>query len=145
MGRQIDGSVQVNHELVLGRTGAAPQFADDPTSQDSVGPLEEQMALTDVGDRIVLSTYAAGEVLIRKDSRQIFAVTPFPFTKGSSVPEPFVDYDLGDRVYMRAILPPRVNVQNAAGTGPLGVRVFGMGVSIDDNGMERLGQLQLSP
>ena len=49
------------------------------------------------------------------------------------MPDPLVDYGLGDQVYLTAKYPPRIEISNQA------VRVFGMDITIDDEGNERLG------
>lgn len=151
LGRQIDGSVQVNYGLATGRAGTQPKYQDDLTSQQQYGPLEEMFSLGDVQDistqaggaatpQSVLWTYAAGEVALRAQSRQIFSFTPFPYYQEGRVPEPLVDYDIGDQVRLTAKHPPRVDVNN------LGVRVFGLNITIDDKtGAEKINALQITP
>jgi hypothetical protein len=55
------------------------------------------------------------------------------------VPEPFEDYDIGDLVHFSAKWGKRVNINNQLS------RVFGMTVSITDDGIEEISQLQLAP
>ena len=65
-------------------------------------------------------------------------MTPFNWFPESSVPEPFVEYDLGDQVRFVAKHAARVNVNQQ-------VRIFGISVSIDEEGNEKMGQVQLYP
>lgn len=156
--RQLDASTVVNFMQATGRPGTTPQYADtrdpafggwrigpngtldpSPNSQDEYGLFEEVVSLSDVGDVGVLGTYAAGEIYVRYRPRIVYSITPFPFSPGNSVPEPFVDYNVGDRVLLTAKLLPRLTIENQA------VRVFGISVTIDEEGNERLGALQTSP
>jgi hypothetical protein len=68
----------------------------------------------------------------------MFSFTPFPWTDGSSVPEPFVDYRIGDRVRLVAKHDPRIDVNT-------NVRIFGINVGISEEDNEALGQLQVYP
>lgn len=139
-GRQLDATSVVNYVNAQGRYGQGA--SDDPTSKNAYGLIEEQIALSDVVDPptgpSVLATYAAGEVVLRSQPRVIYTLQPFPYTIGGRVPEPFVDYGMGDRTYITAIKKPRINVANQ------GARIFAMSVGIDEEGNERLGPLQLN-
>jgi hypothetical protein len=145
LGRDTDTTAQLNYALVTGKAGNTPRYQDDLTSQSQIGILEEAINLSDVQDppdpaQSILWTYAAGEIAIRVNGRQSFSITPFPYNgQGSSVPEPFVDYGIGDQVRATLKHPPRLDVNNLA------VRLFGMQVNIDDNDTERLGALTIAP
>jgi hypothetical protein len=150
LGRQRDGTAVVNYHLSTGASGSIPKYKDDVDSQLEYGLLEEDAALSDVVDNVniasgnsprqsVLWTYSAAEIALRKSVPNVFSVTPFPYTRDGSVPEPFVDYKVGDRVQYTAIWKPRIEVKNQ------GVRVFGLNVNIDDLGNEKIGQLQFNP
>lgn len=138
-GRQIDGQTVVNYELALGPTSLTPQFYQDTASQDAYGPLDEVTTLSDVRSTNILLAYATVEVLVRKDPRIIYSMTPYPYTAKSSVPQPFVDYRLGDQVYFSARQGTRVSIDKQP------VRVFGMSLNIDEEGNERMDSLQLTP
>ena len=159
--RQYDASTVVNLMQVTGRSGSTPQYADThapfpgwpgdiaPDSQLEYGLIDELMNLPDVIDNNVLGAYAAGEIFVRYRPRVIYNLTPFSYAPGGmgyhhhtgaeGIPEPFEDYDVGDRVRLTALLPPRVAIQNQA------VRVFGISVNIDDNGNESISSLQTAP
>lgn len=139
LGRQIDGSTAINYMVASGRSGVVPRYDDEPAYQQQYGLLEEMASLSDVSDERVLQVYSAGEVFMRRNPRVVYSMTPFTYSEENGVPEPFVDYTIGDYVYFSAVHKPRVNIIKE------GVRVFGMTVSEDAEGNEVLGQLQLSP
>ena len=155
-GRQLDPSTIVNYIYVGGRdstvlpasadTKLFPNPSQNPpklgeNSQVTYGLIEETTALSDGKNTEILGTYAAGEIIVRSSPRIIYAMTPFPFTtqaKGQ-IPEPFVDYIIGDKVYLTAYSKGRIDIRNQ------GIRIFGINVEIDDDGNEKIGQLQTSP
>lgn len=140
MERQIDADLQVNYVLAQGAAGTIAQYADNITSMNEIGPIEEVVQLGDVHNATVLLVYAGAEILVRSGGHVTYGVTPFPYTpNGVGVPEPFVDYREGDQIRVTAKQPPRVDIRNEA------VRVFGFSVDIDENDNEKIGQLQLSP
>jgi hypothetical protein len=141
MGRTIDGSTVVNWALVNGGPGTTPAVAADAASQSAYGVIEEVVSLTDqVGEaaNITLATYANADILFRSTPRQIYSFTPFNWTRDSSIPEPLVDYNVGDLVKLGVVAKPRVNIRSD-------VRVYGMSFSIDDEGNEKIGTLKVSP
>lgn len=136
--RQIDGSTLVNYHVTSGASGTTAQAVADFTSQQRYGTFEQQQQLSDVHDPNVLATYSQAEIAVRRNPRQIFSVTPYPWTDENSSPEPFVDYRVGDQVALVARKLPRLNVSTQ-------VRIFGMEVGISAEGNENLGQLALYP
>jgi len=109
---------------------------------NTYGLIEQSVSLSDAKTSQILATYAGAEVLLRSSPRVIYSMTPLPFTEQigpGRVPEPFVDYTLGDKVYLTARFKGRFSVNKQ------GIRIFGMTVTPDDNGNEVLGALQVSP
>lgn len=138
--RQDDADQIVNYFLAQGESAVAPQFVTDTASQDLIGPVEEVAQLSGITDAAVLLAFAGAEILVRKNGVVTYGVTPFTYSPGGSVPEPFVDYREGDQIRVSAKFLPRINVVSQA------VRVFGLIANIDDDtGNETIGQLQLSP
>jgi len=139
--RNIEADAQVNYILASGAPGTIPQYADDAAQQAEIGLLEEAVALSDVRDNNVLLAYAGGEIIIRGNGLITYSVQPFPlpYDRPSNVPEAFLDYRVGDQVRLTAVHPPRVGIRNQA------VRIFGMSIDIDDNGVASLGPLQVAP
>lgn len=135
--RQIDGSTLANFGIATGST-YIPQGYPDEESQRYYGPFEEVYSLSDAKSIDVLRAYAVGEIALKRFPRQLYTITPFNWTVENSVPEPFVEYDLGDQVRFVAQQPPRISINQQ-------VRVFGISVSIDAEGNEKLGQLQIYP
>lgn len=136
--RQTDASQIMNTIFVSGKNGTYGP-GTDTASIAAYGAFEEQVSLSDIADVNVLTAYGAEEVTFRKTPRVIYSITPFPrHSAPLRVPDPLVDYGLGDQVYLTAVRPPRVLIQNQA------VRVFGLDINIDDEGNEKLGALQLS-
>lgn len=157
LSRQIDGATVINYMRAIGSATVGSQVADDGSaplppalpntypSQTLYGLLEEVATLSDVRDTNgasaanILAAYAAAEVYVRQQPRQIYSLTPYPHTTGSAVFEPFAEYELGDRVYFSARQGQRVKIDKQA------VRVFGIAINIDEEGNERVQQLQLTP
>lgn len=157
LSRQLDSSTVVDYMLAAGQdTSIVPRFADtqlspDPTqnppllgenSMKTYGLFEEAVSLSDAKTTEILATYAGGEVLLRSSPRIVYGITPFPFTTTlgpGRIPEPFVNYQLGDKVYLSAYYKKRVSVDK------MGMRVFGITVAPDDQGNEIIQQLQIAP
>lgn len=155
--RNLDPSTVVNYLVASGDSSAiTPQYADTklnpaPTQNPprlgenamaTYGLMEQSVSLSGAKDSTILSTYAGAEVLLRSSPRVIYSMTPLPFTLTlgpGRVPEPFVDYGLGDKVYLSAKYKGRFSISKQ------GIRVFGMTVRPDDNGNEILDALQVSP
>lgn len=140
--RQLDTSSLVTQFHAVGRfataTAAAGNVSSGPMAK--YGLWEDHQALSEVVDLNVLSAFANGEVATRSVPRVIYSMNPFPWSPNDGrVPEPFVDYDIGDHVYFTAKYLPRINIQRQA------VRVFGIKLSIDSEGNENIDDLQLSP
>lgn len=136
LGRQTDASTMCNRHTSMGKYGGG--MAEDIPSQQEYQLFEEEAQLSDVVDPNVLLGYSGGEVLIRKTPRVIYSPQPFPWVEGRT-PQPFVDYNVGDKVTFSAKQPPRIMVDRQA------VRVFGMDLQITNEGNEKLNALQVVP
>jgi hypothetical protein len=140
-GRNIEADAQVNYIVCTGAPGVVPQYAHNVPQQSDIGLIEESLAVSDMKDVGMLLAYAGSEIIVRAGGHVTYAVTPFavkPDRQGN-VPEPFVDYRPGDQVRLTAIHPPRVDIRGQA------IRVFGMSITIDEQGLARLGALQVAP
>lgn len=126
--------------LVGRATGVTAQSINTASgSLNDFGLFEDHIDITlKTANADVLKFYTAAEYLFRSDPRTnpTYSVSPYPYTIGSSVPEPFNDYDIGDVVRFRAISPPRVNVNGS-------FRVFGLNISITDDGNENIDSLSV--
>jgi hypothetical protein len=139
--RNLESDSQVNYLVASGAPGSTPQYAHDTSQQSTIGLLEESVVLSDVRDNNVLLAYAGGEILVRNNGLITYSVQPFPlpYDRPSNVPEAFLDYRVGDQIRLTAVHPPRVGIRSQA------VRIFGMSIDIDDNGIASLGPLQVAP
>lgn len=136
-GRAIDASNLANYIVATGKYGAA--VSSDGTSASTYGPQDDVVSIGDFAASDYGSTLLAvsgAELLFRKDPRQLFSITPKPYVAGGSVPQPFVDYTLGDIVYYSAKVG-RMNIEAQA------VRIFGISISLDESGTERVSELRV--
>jgi hypothetical protein len=140
-GRNIETDSQVNYMLVTGAPGTTAQYAQDAPQQSVIGLLEENIALTDVKDNGVMLAYAGGEILVRSNGRITYSIQPFPlpYDRESNVPQAFIDYRVGDQGRFTAVHPPRINIRGQA------VRLFGISIEINNDGVATLGPLQVAP
>lgn len=128
----------VNSQFAINQFSSA--LSQNTSSMNLYGIFENVQQLTEVNDTDVLQAYANGEVAIKSFAKVIYSILPQPYDSTlNNIPEPFVDYRLGDHVYVSAIYPPRINVDKQA------VRVYAMTISVDENGSERISTLQVSP
>jgi hypothetical protein len=134
--RQIDASTFVSRITAMGDYGGG--LAQDLDAIAEYQLYEEMPQLGGVTDPNVLLGYAGGEILLRSRPRIIYTLLPKPFSRKIHTPEPFVDYNVGDKVIFSAI-KDRIDVRG------LEVRVFGLDIQIDEEGNERLGALQVTP
>lgn len=139
--RNIETDAQINYIVATGAAGTTPQYAHDVAQQSEIGLLEESVPLSDVKDNDVLLAYAGAEQIIRANGHITYTVQPFPlpYDRQGNVPEAFIDYRVGDQVRLTSVHPPRVNIRGQA------IRIFGISIDIDDNGVATLGPLQVAP
>ena len=135
-GRQLDASTMVNRMAAMGKFGGG--LAEDLDSQAEFQLFEEEASLSEVVNPDVLLAYAGGEVLLRKTPRVMYRLAPFPWVEGRT-PEPFIDYQLGDKVEFSAKHLPRISIDKQA------VRVFGLSISISEEGNPRIAEIQVTP
>lgn len=143
--RNISGGEKANYFLTTGGPTSIPQFAHNLADQDVVGLIEKMASLPDINNNSVLLANSGAEILIRPNGRITFGITPFSYQGNinkpvGSAPEPFVDYNIGDLIRVKARSPRGIR-----GSVNAQVRVFGMSVTIDENNNEKLGRLQVAP
>lgn len=96
-----------------------------------IGHDRARLITSDFDDKALRTALAQAHVDYRKRPRRILSITPQPRFPGSPVPEPLVDYDVGD------ILPTTIKdagVDIVSGN----VRVYGLNFTIDRDGKETL-------
>jgi hypothetical protein len=137
--RTTESAELVNSQFAVGKFGSHA-LSQNTTSMDTYGLWENSQTLSEITDTNVLAAFANGEVAIRSTPKIVYRILPHPYDVGHShVPEPFVDYRIGDHVYITAKYPPRVSVSQQA------MRVYGMSIQLQDSGSEKLTTLQVSP
>jgi hypothetical protein len=133
--RQIDGSQLTNKIYVTGKTGGIN--ARDDESRLRFGTMESAESLSDESRVDTLNGYANAEIAYRKNPRQTFSLTPMAATGNARVPRLFVDYDVGDTIKFTA-RKGRIQVLDQR------IRVFGASFTVDDQGIERVSNLQVT-
>lgn len=135
--RQIDASTMANYVVALGslnQAAEAPPDTPNSAAQNTYGLFEDVASLSDVGSPETLLAYAGAEVLYRETPRHSFTIVPVPAI-AANVPVPLADYQLGDIVFLTA-KRGRLDVDAQP------IRIFGMTIAIDENGIERVTGLQ---
>ncbi len=135
--RQIDGSELINQIHAWGPYGLAT--AVNPFSALVYGLHEDQVNLSELKNDDLLQAFANGEISVKSVPRTLYRMNPFPYDGTGRVPEPFVDYRIGDQVHFTAKYGDRINIERQA------VRVYGIRLSVDAEGNENVDDLQLSP
>lgn len=132
-----DSSTVVNRLNVKGKYALGQ--ASDATSQSSYGLFEDLISLPDVIDAStsVLPFYANAEIAFRKNPKIIYEIE----TKtGGNTPRLFIDFNIGDR----ATINVGSNILASGSALTQQIRIFGVQMSVDAEGNERLSGLQLS-
>jgi hypothetical protein len=133
---------QLANHLIGRANGVSPVLLNNnTTSLNSYGLFESVVNLNmNVPNQDTLNYYTAAEYLFTSTPLVSYSITPFPYTIGSSVPEPFEDYDIGDQLNLRVVAKPIIDI---GADSEETFRVFGINVSIEDNGNETIGELQI--
>lgn len=139
--RSLDASSLANYVVATGKYGTG--VSSDATSIAQYGVMEDVVSIGDFASSDYNSTLLAvsgAELLVRKQPRQVFSIVPKPAnyspSAGNPVPEPFAEYDIGDTVYFSGKIG-RLNIENQP------VRVFGLNISIDETGVERVNEIKV--
>ena len=128
-----DGSRMVNSIVAIGSTTASPP-AEDEGKQSIYGKFMETVSAPNTTEQIILEAFANEEVALRADPLITYDIAPMP-SGADNVPQPFDDYNIGDVIFFSA-KKGRIQIDSQA------VRIFGMSVSIDDNGVETVSSIQ---
>jgi hypothetical protein len=128
---------------INGRSPRASAMVQDTSSIGTRGIFEDSVNISDanVADNIILY-YAGAEVAFRKTPFIIYNVAPFPWDGDSSsgrVPRFNIDYIIGDICYL--VADNGAMQIGRTGTGQP-IRIFGVSISIDMEGNERVESLQ---
>lgn len=123
---------QANLVFLAGQDFVAPVSASDATAQATWGVQEDILSLGDLTDATMRSQIAAEHVAVRSYPRNIIKITPHidPGDTGR-LPQPFVDYDIGDTITARIVDNNQVRFAGL-------LRVYGINVTVDEQGFERI-------
>lgn len=130
----VDGTSLVNQIRPRGKFASG--YGDDPLSIDRYGVFQEAPSLSDVVDTSILNAYAAAEIVYRSEPRITYTLSPKPESK-LSVPRLFREFDIGDTTYLTA----RRDFWDVTDQA---VRVFGASLSISDEGVSQVTNLQVT-
>lgn len=132
-----DGSSVVNRLNVKGKYALGQ--ATDATSLSAYGLFEDLISLPDVIDAStsILPFYANAEIAFRKNPKIIYEIE----TKTSSfTPRLYIDFNIGDR----ATLNVGANILASGSALTQTIRIFGVQMTVDAEGNEKISGLQLS-
>jgi hypothetical protein len=132
--RSTDSDSMANHIIAQGK------FANVDTVDEDAIELYQKFtrvdSLSDVAELEVLGAWVNAEVVINRHPRVLITFTPSPEIGAEGLsPDIFTDYTIGDKVYLTAKYG---NIQILGQP----IRVFGVGISIDENGTETLSEIQ---
>jgi hypothetical protein len=127
-----DGSTVANEHRAT--TTYTTAVAEAPESMNTYNMRTELSSIGDTPDAIA-GAYANGEVAFKEQPKKVITVSMRP---GSASPEIFRDFEIGDTLYL-TVRGSRSPIDKQP------VRVFGVSVSIDENGVATISNLKTSP
>lgn len=130
--RQYDGTTVANKVIVQGRYGTG--LSTDGTSESNYGRMEDVVGLSQVTGTSILAAYATAETTVRANPRETVSIVP----KAGMYPQPYSEYWLGDTVKLVVNNPDETNLVNK------NIRIFGISISMDDNGNEAVTALEVA-
>lgn len=131
---EISADSMANQQYFAGKTIIAE--AHDTTSLTYHGQLfQDIQTLTEINNNDVLGAYANAELVVKKNPKVVYSMTPKQVTNQNNVPSIFEDFQLGDKTYLTAKSDGE-EVLNQ------GVKIFGASITIDEEDNERITSLQ---
>jgi hypothetical protein len=123
---------QANLVFLAGADYVSPVSDSDPSAQGTWGVQEDILTMGDLTDATMRAQIAAEHIIVRSRPRTLIKLTPHidPGVTGR-LPQPFVDYDIGDTITARIVDNGLVKFAGL-------LRVYGINVSIDEQGFERI-------
>ena len=131
-GQHLCNIADVPSNGTSGGNAVGLKTAADVTSVATYG-IRRRWITADFEDATLRQNLADDHVAFRKNPRRVLSITPMPET----TPTAFVDYSVGDIVPV-SITDAGLSVING------NVRIYGISVTIDKNGMEKI-ELETSP
>jgi hypothetical protein len=99
------------------------------------------IVLSDVKDANLVDALGAEQLALRKAPRDLLTVLPTP----EKAPLPFRDYFLGDVIQVYASVGADQTYPTTRQSISGSQRVYGLTIDIDDEGVERVSGVDLSP
>jgi hypothetical protein len=135
LSRTTDADQMYNRVYAIGANAAAQ--ANDTGAQSTYRLSTRVDNLSTNAETAILAAYANAEVAVNATPRVLVTFTPVPVnTESIDVPSIFVDYDIGDKIYLSAQWGSTIDIQRQA------IRIFGAQVTIDDEGNEFVSGIQ---
>lgn len=118
--------------------------AEDADSISKFYAYEDAQVITDIHTPTLLDDLVTEQIVMRKDARDLLTVLPTPGLAAA----PFTQYFVGDTVQVLAGLggdqaAPRGSSTRGALQGLS--RIYGLSIDVDDDGVERVAGLDVSP
>jgi hypothetical protein len=140
-----DASNVATQMTVLDQLTNSSQYPGPGEITESIhtyGMMQDTASLSDINSLTITTAYAESEVLFREAPEVIWTFTPFAYHGDADVPQPFVDYDIGDFVYLTANYGCLQIPLPTAGTGPMPIRMFSFTITLDNEGNEMISNVQ---
>jgi hypothetical protein len=132
--RELDMESAANTITNFSGNKKKTSFQSDSDSQTRFGVMEDCRVLTDIVHQDFLDSLTSQELSERKNPRENINVLPLPETG----PVVFEDYDIGDEI--------GVVCSDSAREAVSGIqRIYGFNLDIDNEGVERVTELRVSP
>ena len=138
--RTIDGSKLVNDAYALGQYGLGAQQEEVSVSQ--YGKFTAETSLSGVVSSTILAAYAAAQVIVFSQPQTIYTFDVLPYHSLQDVPQPFVDFDIGDMVHVGAQYGRFEVPILGSSTTAFPVRMFSFEVEIGNDGVEQTKNVQ---
>jgi hypothetical protein len=120
---------QANRVYHLLSDSSDERHKDNADAQSEWGLLEDNLSLPDITDSAMRDGILNEHVAVRGTPRDLVKITPHI---GAAVPDPFVDYDIGDIITARIVNDGEVRFAGL-------LRVYGINITVDDaTGFERV-------
>jgi hypothetical protein len=126
--------------IIGGRSNQLVEHRESLASQTKYHTYVDMQTYSDIQTPEFLDALAVEMIALRKKPREIISVTPLP----ERAPSPWTDYFLGDIVNVQCEVKPSLPTgshQIISGVQ----RIYGITISVDENGFEKVAELVCSP
>jgi hypothetical protein len=127
--------------LWAGSTTGHKVHVSDTPSQTKYYVYEDAQVMTDIHTPAFVDNLATEDLALRKDPRDVLTLLPIP----ERSPMPWRDYFLGDKLSIQVSKGSDQTFPSARESISGLLRVYGLTISIDDDGVERVTGVDVSP